>query len=105
MTLSEILEQLEQRATEAKRYEATARVDIVLRSVIEDLRDVDPRETTAPNGNEPDRLVDINKAAEILGVKVRYLYDHHDRFPFTRRIGRQLRFSTRGITRFLTRKR
>lgn len=105
MTLSEILEQLEQRATEAERYEATARVDIVLRSVIEDLRDVDHMETTAPNGNEPDQLADINKAAEILDVKDRYLYDHHDRFPFTRRIGRHLRFSTRGITRYLTRKR
>ena len=104
MTLSEILEQLEQRATEAERYEATARVDVVLRSVIDDLRDVDHMETTAPNGNEPDQLVDINKAAEILGVKVRYLYDHHDRFLFTRRIGRHLRLSTRGIARYLTRK-
>lgn len=105
MTLSEILAQLEQRATEAERYEATARVDIVLRSVIEDLRDVDHMETTAPNGNEPDQLVDINKAAEILGVKVRYLYDHHDRFPFTRRVGRQLRFSSRGLHRYIARRR
>ncbi len=105
MRLSEILEQLERQATEAERYEATARVDVVLRSVIEDLRDVDDTDSTAPNGNEPDQLVDINKAAEILGVKVRYLYDRHDRFPFTRRIGRQLRFSTRGIERYLARKR
>jgi hypothetical protein len=105
MTLSEILEQLEQRATEAERYEATARVDIVLRSVIEDLRDVDHMETTAPNGNEPDQLVDISKAAEILGVKVRYLYDNGHALPFTRRIGRQLRFSTRGIERYLAKQR
>ncbi len=105
MTLSEILGQLERRATDAARVGATAPVDAVLRAVIEDLRDVDDTDSTAPNGNEPDQLVDINKAAEILGVKVRYLYDHHDRFPFTRRIGRQLRFSTRGIERYLARKR
>ena len=49
----------------------------------------------------PDHLIDIHKAAEILDVKVRYLYDNHDRFPFTRRIGRQLRFSVRCIDRYL----
>ncbi len=105
MTLSEILEQLERRATDAARVGATAPVDAVLRSVLEDLQGVDDTDSTAPNGNEPDQMVDINKAAEILGVKVRYLYDHHDRFPFTRRVGRQLRFSTRGIARYLERRR
>ena len=104
MTLPEILEQLERQAAEAERYEATAPVDVLLRALIEDLREVDT-DGTEPNGSEPDQLVDINKAAEILDVKVRYLYEHHDRFPFTRRIGRHLRFSTRGIARYVARKR
>ena len=55
------------------------------------------------NGTEPDTLVDINKAAAILGVKVRYLYDNE--FPFTRRVGRQLRFSLRGLQRYMAKKR
>ena len=105
MTLPEILDQLERQAAEAERYEATARVDVLLRALIEDLREVESADGTESNGNEPDQLVDINKAAEMLAVKVRYLYDHHDRFPFSRRIGRQLRFSVRGIARYLARKR
>ena len=92
MKLAELVDQLEREATSAERFEATARVDVVLRSIIEDLQDV---EADAPgaNGAEPDQLIDVKEAAGILGVKVRYLYEHHDQFPFTRRLGRQLRFS------------
>ena len=102
MTLPEVLEQLERQATEAERYEATARVDVLLRALIEDLREVDT-DGMESNGTEPDTLVDINKAAAILGVKVRYLYDNE--FPFTRRVGRQLRFSLRGLQRYIARRR
>lgn len=104
MTLPEVLEQLERQAAEAERYEATARVDVLLRALIEDLREVDT-DGTESNGTEPDQLVGVHKAAEILGVKVRYLYECHDRFPFTRRVGRQLRFSLRGLQRYIAKKR
>jgi predicted DNA-binding transcriptional regulator AlpA len=102
--LAEFVDRLEREASDAERYEATARVDVVLRSVIEDLRDVEADAAGATEA-EPDQLIDVNEAAGVLGVKVRYLYEHHDQFPFTRRIGRQLRFSKRGITRYLARRR
>ena len=101
-TLPEILEQLERQAVDAERYGATARVDVVLRSVIEDLREVDT-DGTEPDGTEPDQLVNIHKAADMLGVKTRYLYDNE--FPFTRHVGRLRRFSVRGLQRYIARKR
>lgn len=105
MSLAEVIDRLERQATDAARYEATARVDVLLRAVIEDLRDVDEANGTAPDGTEPDRLIPIDEAAQLLGMKTRWLYDHHDSLPFTHRIGRQLRFSLRGLQRYLTRRR
>lgn len=102
--LPEVLEQLERQAAEAERYAATARVDVLLRAVLEDLREVD-MDGTESNGTEPDQLVNVHRAAELLDVKTRYLYEHHDRFPFTRRVGRQLRFSLRGLQRYIARRR
>ena len=104
MKLAELVDRLEREATSAERFQATARVDVLLRSVIEDLRDVEA-DVPGANGADPDQLINVNEAAEILGVKVRYLYEHHDQLPFTRRIGRQLRFSKQGITRYLARPR
>ena len=101
MTLSEILGQLERRATDAARVGATAPVDAVLRAVIEDLRHLDDTDSTASSGSESDRLINVREAADLLGCTTRYLYDNHHQFPFTRRLGRQLRFSTRGIEKYL----
>ena len=103
-TLVVVLERLEQQATDAERYKSIARIDVVLRAVIEDFRDVD---TDGPetNGSEPDQLLTIDKAAELLSVAKRWLYDNHHRLPFTRRIGRQLRFSLRGLQRHIARRR
>ena len=105
MTLPEILEQLERRAADAERYKSTARVDVVLRSVIKELRDVDTTDSTVSSGSESDRLINVREAADLLGCTTRYLYDNHHQFPFTRRLGRQLRFSTRGVRRYLARPR
>lgn len=53
------------------------------------------------NGDE-DRLLDAEEAADILGVKKRYVYDNADDWPFTRRLSRRkLRFSERGLYRWL----
>lgn len=65
----------------------------------------------APSSNggasepEEDRLLDVNRVADILGVGVDYVYDHADGWPFTRRISpRKLRFSERGLYRWLERR-
>ena len=50
----------------------------------------------------PDRLVKIGEAAALLGMSTDWLYRNADRLPFTRRTGRRtLRFSERGLTRYL----
>lgn len=104
MILQDLVGQLERQAADAERVHSTAPVVDVLRAVLEDLREVDT-DGTETNGSEPDQLVDIGKAAEILGVKTRYLYDRHHTFPFTRHVGRQLRFSLRGLQRYMARRR
>jgi hypothetical protein len=50
---------------------------------------------------EPDRLLDISKAASRLGVSKDYLYRNHSDFSFTRRVGRTLRFSSNGIEDYI----
>jgi hypothetical protein len=52
----------------------------------------------------PDELLDAIEAAPRLGVSVSYIYHHHDRFPFTRRQGRNLLFSSKGIEDYIRRK-
>lgn len=55
----------------------------------------------APQPQVPDSLVDVAEAAEQLGMSRSYLYRHADRFSFTRREGRSLRFSSVGIQQYL----
>lgn len=45
----------------------------------------------------PDRLLEVPEASARLGVSVDYLYRNSKRFGFTRRQGRKLLFSARGI--------
>jgi predicted DNA-binding transcriptional regulator AlpA len=52
----------------------------------------------------PDQLLDVDEAARRLGMSKDYLYRRHDRFPFTRRVGRNLRFSARGIEEYISHK-
>ena len=55
-----------------------------------------------PEGKPAERLMDVNAAAELLGVEPRWIYDRADRLPFTRRLGkRTLRFSESGLLRWL----
>lgn len=49
----------------------------------------------------PDELLDVEAAARRLGMSKDYLYRHADSFPFTRRMGRSLRFSARGIDAYI----
>ena len=62
----------------------------------------------ALNGNEHhgDRLLDAKQAAEILCVGEDWLYHHHKKLPFTRKLApRVLRFSYQGIQKYLGTKR
>ncbi len=51
----------------------------------------------------PDELLMIEQAAERLGLSVDYLYRNHSGLPFTRRMGRSLRFSSLGIDEYIKR--
>ena len=54
----------------------------------------------APSVPQPDQLLDVDEAADRLGISKDYLYRNHSKFPFTRRMGRSLRFSTCGIEEY-----
>jgi predicted DNA-binding transcriptional regulator AlpA len=55
----------------------------------------------APAASSPDTLLNVAEAAARLGMSKAYLYRHHSTFPFARREGRALRFSSRGIAEHL----
>jgi len=50
---------------------------------------------------EPDRLLDVDAAAERLSVSKDWLYHHARQLPFVVRNGRLLRFSSHGIDRYI----
>jgi predicted DNA-binding transcriptional regulator AlpA len=52
-----------------------------------------------------DTLLGVNEAAGRLGMSVGYLYRHHSEFPFSRRMGKSLRFSSAGIQTYVSGKR
>jgi excisionase family DNA binding protein len=57
-----------------------------------------------PKDPEPeDQLLTVSEAAARLGVSTDYLY-HHPELPFTRRMGRKLLFSARGIEKHISQK-
>ena len=54
------------------------------------------------NGHQGDKLLDAEKAAEILSVSPDWLYRHGRQLPFTRKLApRVLRFSYQGIQKYL----
>jgi hypothetical protein len=57
--------------------------------------------TGADAAPEPETLLDIGEAAKRLATTRDWLYRHAGRLPFTVRNGRQLRFSARGIARYI----
>ena len=62
-------------------------------------------ETDAHPLQRRDRLLNVNQAAEKLGVKRDWLYRHHSDLPFRVRHGRLLRFSELGIEDFIRKRR
>jgi excisionase family DNA binding protein len=63
------------------------------------------RITTPPVEARPDELLEVPEAAHRLGVSPDYLYRHSKRFPFTRRTGRKLLFSSAGLDAYLRKSR
>ncbi len=59
-------------------------------------------EPTLPVLREPGRLLPVEEAANRLSISTDYLYRHADNYPFTRRIGGRLLFSSIGIDQFVT---
>lgn len=57
-----------------------------------------------PGVKKADELVDVQEAAHRLQVSPDYLYRHSKQLPFTVRIGRRVRFSARGIERYIERR-
>jgi hypothetical protein len=53
----------------------------------------------------PDSLLDVAAAAERLSTSTDWLYRHARQLPFTIHNGRQLRFSARGIERYIRERR
>jgi len=51
-----------------------------------------------------DEMLDVEEAARRMGVSKDYLYRHQGKFPFARRIGRKLLFSSVGLEKFLARR-
>ncbi len=62
----------------------------------------------ASNGNghqEGDTLLNAEQAAKILRVNEDWLYHHHKKLPFTRKLApRVLRFSRQGIQKYIANK-
>jgi predicted DNA-binding transcriptional regulator AlpA len=56
--------------------------------------------STGPT-SEPDRLLDVDAAAQRLGVSKDWIYRDAHQLPFTVHQDRLLRFSTAGIARYI----
>ncbi len=57
------------------------------------------------NGYQGDHLLDVEETAKLLCVEEDWLYRHHKKLPFTRKLGpKMLRFSYQGIQRYLSNK-
>ena len=87
---------------------------IALDQLLEDFADLLAAKIAAriaANGNghtpeEPDQLLTVAEAALRLGVKPRWIYGHASTLPFVVRLpGRGVRFSARGLQRFIERRR
>lgn len=55
----------------------------------------------AAEGPGEDHVLTVAEAAETLGVSVDWLYRRADKLSFTVRLGKQVRFSARGIERYI----
>ncbi len=100
MTLSELLQRLEQRAQDAERLDASAPVATVLRAIIEDLRELDGIAEEEDHGLTPEEL------ARLMGVGRRFVYGHQADFKsFRVPLDGPIRYSYQGYLRWCQRRR
>jgi hypothetical protein len=59
------------------------------------------RITTPTPAAKPDELLSVEQTAQRLHCSPDYLYRHHARLPFARRVGRKLLFSSVGLDAYL----
>jgi excisionase family DNA binding protein len=95
MTRDEFLRHWRDLLELAKRTQATARVELVVEAVLDDVEqlDLEPPPPTVPQ--DGDKGLTVKELAKRMGVSERYVYDHADEWPFTMRHGRAIRFSER----------
>ncbi len=73
--------------------------------LLDDLEtDPTPPTSIRSDNGKPDRLLRAADVAETLGVSKRFVYAHAPRWPFTRHLGRSVRFSANGLAAWLTRR-
>lgn len=88
----------------AEALPAGVTLPIVREDLLAILGDDEPHHRAGPPAPAApaDRLLTAREAAARLGVSTRYLYAHRRDYPFTKRLpSGPLRFSDRGLTRFL----
>ena len=78
-----------------------ARCTVVQSALIGRILESPVPEAGSPEAAGEERLLNVVEAAQRLGTSHDYLYRHAKRLPFTVRIGSRLRFSSRGIERFI----
>ena len=60
-----------------------------------------PASLTPPEARKPDRLLSVEEAAKMLGVKPRWLYDHAHEIHGKVQLGKHVRFSERKLERWI----
>ena len=107
MTRAELLAEWQRRKAEALETGSTAPVaklaDVILKQLDHLGYDDTRNAAIGGNGTTPDRLLTAADIAERMKVSKRYVYANADRWPFTRRLGRAVRFSAAGLDTWLTR--
>ncbi len=61
--------------------------------------------SAAPEPQATDRLLTVDQVAGRLGVTPDYVYRHAKGWPFRRKVGKYLKFSERGLERWMERSR
>ena len=98
MNLAELLDDWVRRATEAEAMNAMAPVKDVMRTLIQEARELDD----TPTRTAKDRHISVAAAADRLGMSVRWIYAHANTLPFCHKNGgRAIRVSERALERWM----
>lgn len=79
---------------------AEAEATIPARVVLQRLPETGEAPAPPQRAQEPDRLLSVDEVAERLGVHRSWIYRRKN-LPFAKKVGGSLRFSERGLTRWM----